>query len=177
MKIILAAVVLLFACGRPGPARDGTVAYRSPDGRFSARLPGDWRADEGKDPVRLAAFFGPPGGPNPYAQSIAVYFHPAADPDFASRLYLASSAGSPDAGPARPPRQVAVGAALKGLELDGRQKNPGLETAPEDTITRTVVVAAPGGFYALEQSRPASAPETPAFDEMLTTFAPTPPSK
>ncbi len=176
MKKILSAVLLLSACGRSGPARDGSVAYRSPDGRFSARLPGDWRADEGKDPVRLAAFFGPPGGPKPYSQSIAVYFHPAADPDFAARLYLASNAGSPDAGPARPPRQIAVGA-LTGLELDGRQKNPGLETAPEDTIMRTVVAAVPGGFYALEQSRPAGAPETSAFDEMLKTFAPTPPSK
>lgn len=176
MKRLLTAVLLLSACGRPRPARDGTVAYRSPDGRFRARLPGDWRADEGKDPVRLAAFFGPPGGPKPYAQSIAVYFHPAAEPDFAARLYLASNAGGLNSGPARPPREVSVGA-LKGLELDGRRKDPGLETAPEDVLTRIVVVAAPGGFYALEQSRPVGAPQTPAFDEMLRTFVPAPPSK
>ncbi len=161
---LLAVVLLLSACGSK-PADKGPVDYSAPGGAFRATLPGNWRADEARVSDRLSAFFGPPDGPRPYSQSMAVYFHPASDPQTAARLYLASGDLS------GPPTPITVGG-LPGLEATSSGRERGLETKSTPTTTRTVVAWTEGGFYCLEQIRPTDDPPSPAFDEMLKTFRP-----
>jgi hypothetical protein len=111
--------------------------------------------------------YGPPDGPQPFAQLIGVYFHAAADPEAAARAYLASASS----GPAVPPKEVAVGAG-RGLEVAETRLLPGIETKPQAVEVRTVAVAAAGGFFTLEYTRPAGSAASPAFDELIRTFTP-----
>lgn len=162
-RLLLAAALLACACGRRGAG----VAYRAADGSFRASLPGDWRVDETHGDARKAALYGPPGGDKPFTQLIGVYFHAAADPDGAARAYVAGSSS----GPARPPREIPVGAG-RGYEALAERRLPAFETAAETVETRTVAVPAAGGFFSLEHTWPKGSPASPAFDELLKTFEP-----
>ena len=164
-SLLLAAVLLAAGCGR----RDSgaSVDYRAAAGRFRARLPGNWRADETPGDTRRAALYGPPDGLKPFSQLIGVYFHSAGDPEAAAHAYLASAAS----GPAVPPREVAAGS-RRGFEVVEERRIPGLEMKPETVEVRTVAVPAAGGFFTLEHTRPAGSAASPAFDELVRTFEP-----
>lgn len=169
-RLLLAVALLACGCGRRDAGAPGSVDYRAPDGSFRARLPGNWRADETAGETRRTALYGPPDGPQPFAQLIGVYFHAAADPVTAARAYLASTAS----GPAVPPREIAVGS-RRGFESVETRLLPGVELKPQSVEVRTVAVPAPGGFFTLEHTRPAGSAAAPAFDELIRTFEPTKP--
>jgi hypothetical protein len=143
-RALFLAAVLLGACGKkPAPTPASEIDYTAKDGGFSARLPAAWRVDETRGESRGAAFFGPSDGPHPYSQMIAVYFHAAAVP-------------KPGTGDETVEQRV-----LKGPR-----------GAPVRLTVRTVVVAAPGGFYSLEYSTPEDAQPLPAFDAFRKSFRP-----
>ncbi len=171
MKPAALAVGLLLgaACSRkPAPPPGGGVSYAAPGGRFAADLPPGWRVDEAADGDRLAAFFGPPDGPAPYTETIAVSFHPASGRWKSARQFLPAEAAGGLATAAVPVTVAGIASLETTVDRDFPDPHLGLQR----TRTRAVLVPAPGGFFALENTRPAGQAPSPAFDDFLASFKP-----
>lgn len=171
-RLALAALFLAAACSRPSPEPAGSVEYSPPDGSFTARLPGGWKADDAPGKTRKAAFFGPPDGRKPFSELIAVRFFPAGGRYKDPRAYAAAQAAFGK--PAPPPREIEVGA-TRGLELRTESVFSDVHSGPQALVTRSVLLPAGGGFYALEHTYPAAGPSSAAiFEDVLRSFRPRP---
>jgi hypothetical protein len=131
-------------------------------------LPGGWKVDDSKGENRKAAFFGPPTGAKPFSELIAVSWYAAGGRYQGIDDYIAAQAALGRAEPSRP----ATVAGVAGVEISVASVFPDPHSGPQPLVTRVVAVPAAGGFYALEHTRPADAPPSPAFDELLRTFRP-----
>lgn len=172
------ALILTFALAatatgcRKAPPATGPVEYRAADGSFTARLPGDWKADDSPGESRKIAIFGPPSGKNPFSDLMGVYYHASADPASAARSYVASQTGQgPGLGPT-------LGGEAAALDSQGDRSVHDLHSGRDlKETTRIVAVLAPGGFYSLEHTWPSDQAPDAAFDELVRTFKPGPAAK
>ena len=73
-SILILSLILAAACTR-SPRPGEPVTYSPADGSFTAALPAGWRVDEAATGARRATFYGPPAGPAPFTQSLAVSFY------------------------------------------------------------------------------------------------------
>lgn len=162
MKRLLLLAALGAACAK-SPA-SAPVEFRPADGSFAVRAPGHWRVDQTAGLTRKAVFYGPPDGKRPYSEMIRVALHPAQTPE----AYRASHAAG-----AAPLTETAVGEA-EAWEYRVVSEVPDPHGPTRRVVTRTVLVSAPGGLYALEHAWPADAEPGEAFEEFLASFRPKP---
>jgi hypothetical protein len=160
MKAASLALLALLAAGCAPANPSDPVLYRPADGSFEARVPGDWRVESGASGERRAAFFGPPGGPHPYAEMMRVYFHPGQTPEG----YRAAAA------PGLPPPLDAAAAP----EFTRSSEVPDPHGPTRSVTTRSVLVPASGGLFVLEHSWPSEAAPSGAFAALLASFKPRP---
>lgn len=162
MKRLATAVLLAAACGRPA----GPVEYGSPELGFTAAAPASWKADESQPAPRRAAFYGPPAGPRPFAESIVVSFQPAGGRWPGPAAYLAAASRVPGAPPLPPPAPDAREAAFE-------RATPSMHGKSLVERVRLVAVEAGNGFFVLEHAYPAEgyAPG-PEFEAFRTSFKP-----
>ena len=170
-RFVVMLLLCASACSRPAPApvsSDGPISYAAPDESFTASLPGGWKVDDSPGEHRKAAFFGPPDGPKPFAELIAVSWYRAGDRYQNVDDYLAAQAAL---GRAEPAREVSAGG-VKGRELTVRSVFPDVHSGPQPVVTRVVAVPSGAGFFALEHTWPDGAAPSPAFERLLETFKP-----
>ncbi|MFA6093623.1 MAG: hypothetical protein WCU88_10795 [Elusimicrobiota bacterium] len=166
-RFLLLSLLLITACGRPS-APGSATDYRAPDNSFSARLPSDWKVDETPMETRIASFFGPATGADPFSQRIGADFHPSPKAESAMRAHLASysSAQAPFVA-----QEVRVGERT-GIGYSFSRAIRGPRSGLRRMNTRLVEFAVPDGFYSLEHTWPAEAEPSPAFEEFLLSFKP-----
>ncbi len=172
LALTFALAAAFAGCRKPPPKKTGPVEYRAADGSFTARLPGDWKADDSPGESRKIAIFGPPSGKTPFSDLMGVYYHPSADPTPAARSYVASQTGQgPGLGPT-------LGGDAAALDSQGDRSVHDLHSGRDlKETTRIVAVVVPGGFYTLEHTWPSEQAPDAAFDELVTTFKPGPAAK
>jgi hypothetical protein len=168
MRRAVAVLILCSAaCSRPAPVPGGaSVEYAAPDGSFTARMPGGWKADDAPGENRKVAFFGPPDGAKPFAELIAVSYYPAGGRYKDVNDYVGAQASL---GQAQPPREVAVGAA-RGMEVIVKTVLPDIHSGPQPLVTRVLAFPSGAGFYALEHTWPDGDVPSPAFDALAASF-------
>lgn len=170
MKILLLAA-LLAGCSRAPDADPGTAAYEAPG--FAARAPAAWRVQEADGGSHRASFFGPPEGPAPFSEAIAVFRHGPSSSIPTMEAFVAAKSRE---GPPAPPVKTSVaGKAALDVRYASVLTGPHLPEGRAPMLHHAVLVADGDGYWALVHSWPEKAkPSEDVFRAFVETFRPVP---
>lgn len=170
MRLLLLAAALA-ACSRAPDAAPGTAVYEPSDRSFACQAPASWRVQEADGGAHRASFFGPPGGPAPFAEAIVVYRHgPKSSMPTMDDYVAAKSLEGP---PSFPAKTTVGGRTALDFSYASTLTGPHFPDGRVAMRHHAVLIADGDGYWALVHSWPEKAkPSDGVFKTLVETFRP-----